>query len=435
MTRARIAAAVATLAVGASGCGGDDGDATQAGPSASTIASIPTIYSSLPLSGRSGAEAESQVNAMILALEQAQGRAGRRQIRFVSLDSAGEQPGIVRRNAQRAAADPNALAYIGEQGSGASGVSVPITNRAGLLQVSATSSYVGLTQEGAVGGEPRRYFPSGKRTFARVVPNDRIQARAQVKYQSEAGCRTVAMVDDGTMYGRGLVTQVAAAAPGAGLQVGRRLRLDPAEDNAGTVGARAGASNADCLFFGGNAESDAPQLFRAAHAANPTMRLFGPEAIAESAVAEQLTGTVASVVYLTTPTLDPSLFTDAGRDFYRIYQARFGGIPEPSAVFAYVAMQSVLRAIANAGEKGNRRGAVAESFFALRNVDSPVGRFSIDANGDTTLTTYGGQRVSGGALAFDRVLEVDAARQEQQPSEQAAPEQRAEPPSETPEQR
>lgn len=414
MTRALTAALLAAAAAALGACGDDEngsGDASSR-PSATTRARSPTIYSSVPLSGRSGAEAESAVNGMVLALEQADGRAGEREITFVSLDSATAesgiaQPDLVRRNAQRAANDPNALAYLGEQGSGSSQLSVPITNAAGLLQVSATNTYVGLTTgEGAQPGEPQRYFPSGKRTFARVVPNDSVQARAQVKYQSEAGCRTLTLVDDGSTYGRGLAALVARAAPGAGLQVGRRLRLDPRTNDAARVGAQAAAAGADCMFFGGTAENDAAALFSGAHQASPDMRLFGPDAVAESDFAEALPGTAEAVTYLTTPTLDPSLYNDAGREFHRVYQARFGGLPEPSAIFAYVAMQSVLRAIDAAGERGNQRGAVVDAYFGLRNVDSPVGRFSIDPNGDTTLSTYGGQRIAGGALVFDRVLDA-----------------------------
>ena len=74
--------------------------------------------------------------------------------------------------------------YLGEFNSGGSAISLPITNEAGILQVSPSNTYVGLTRaEGADKGEPDKYYPSGKRTFGRVVPADHIQAAAQVAYQ------------------------------------------------------------------------------------------------------------------------------------------------------------------------------------------------------------------------------------------------------------
>ena len=45
-------------------------------------------------------------------------------------------PGLVAANANRAADDPTAIAYLGELDYGATAVSLPITNHAGLLQVS-----------------------------------------------------------------------------------------------------------------------------------------------------------------------------------------------------------------------------------------------------------------------------------------------------------
>jgi len=54
---------------------------------------------------------------------------------------------------------------------------------------------------------------------------------------------------------------------------------------------------------------------------------------------------------------------------------------------------------------GTRTGAVA-ALFATRDRDSVLGRYSIDANGDTTLPLYGGYKVTrGGSLVFDRVLD------------------------------
>ena len=42
-------------------------------------------------------------------------------------------------------------------------VSLPITNKAGILQVSPANTYVGLTtdQPGSEKGEPDKYYPAG----------------------------------------------------------------------------------------------------------------------------------------------------------------------------------------------------------------------------------------------------------------------------------
>jgi len=67
-------------------------------------------------------------------------------------------------------------------------------------------------------------------------------------------------------------------------------------------------------------------------------------------------------------------------------------------------MRVLLQAIRTAGPGGNDRLAVVKAFFRTRDRDSVLGRYSIDANGDTTLSTYAADRVSRGRLVFDRIL-------------------------------
>ncbi|HEY4097437.1 MAG TPA: hypothetical protein VGM33_18080, partial [Baekduia sp.] len=57
---------------------------------------------------------------------------------------------------------------------------------------------------------------------------------------------------------------------------------------------------------------------------------------------------------------------------------------------------------------GNDRAAVIAAFFKTKNRNSPLGTYSIDENGDTTLADYGGNRVSRGKLVFDQVLKGQA---------------------------
>ena len=61
------------------------------------------------------------------------------------------------------------------------------------------------------------------------------------------------------------------------------------------------------------------------------------------------------------------------------------------------------------GRWGNDRAAVVAAFHAIRDRDSVLGRYSIDANGDTTLSTYGVVAVGArGRLVYDRT--VDSSR-------------------------
>ena len=96
----------------------------------------------------------------------------------------GPGPDLVRR--PQGGAGQSTIVYLGEFNSGASAISIPILNEAGILQVSPVEHRRRPDpSEGADKGEPDKYYPSGKRTYGRVVPADHIQAAAQVAYQKD----------------------------------------------------------------------------------------------------------------------------------------------------------------------------------------------------------------------------------------------------------
>jgi branched-chain amino acid transport system substrate-binding protein len=51
---------------------------------------------------------------------------------------------------------------------------------------------------------------------------------------------------------------------------------------------------------------------------------------------------------------------------------------------------------------------ILEALFATKDRKSVLGTYSIDANGDTTLTDYGAYRISDGKLAFDKTIKAPA---------------------------
>jgi branched-chain amino acid transport system substrate-binding protein len=144
------------------------------------------------------------------------------------------------------------------------------------------------------------------------------------------------------------------------------------------------------------------------YAANPDMKMFGPDGVAESAFSTKI-GAAEKNTYITNPTLDPKLYPPAAQDFFNTYKQKYGQDPEPYAIYGYEAMKDALLAIQNAGDKGNDRQAVIDAFFNIKDRDSVLGRYSIDEFGDTTLTDYGADRVKNGKLVFDKVLKAKTA--------------------------
>ncbi|HEX6391633.1 MAG TPA: ABC transporter substrate-binding protein, partial [Solirubrobacteraceae bacterium] len=291
---------MAATVLGLAACGDDDENAPPS-PGSSQL----TIYSSLPLQGPTRAQSLAIVNAEKLALSQAGGRVGPFTVKYVSLDDSRADtgrwdPGAVLSNARRAVEDRSAIAYLGEADSGASAIAIPVLNSAGLLTVSPASTYPGLTTtEAADKGEPEKYYPSGARTFARVVPADDRQARVQVRLQQEAGCTKLFVVSDRDVYGRGIASAVAQYADEAGLDVVGEIPLLNNQKEFEDVGERVQKSGAGCVFVGVSLTMHTSALLSALHAAVPRAQLFGPDALDDAGLTSALATAVRSRLTLT----------------------------------------------------------------------------------------------------------------------------------------
>jgi hypothetical protein len=153
-------------------------------------------------------------------------------------------------NARRAVQDRQTIAYLGELETGASAVSVPILNEGGILQVSPRDTFAGLTSAGGR-GEPDKYYPSGLRTFTRVVPGDDAQARLLVDTLRERGVRRLVVADDRQLAGSSLADRVTRFARPAGVTVVDRRRLDPDGEVPEDLGAGARRRRADAFLYTG----------------------------------------------------------------------------------------------------------------------------------------------------------------------------------------
>ena len=136
----------------------------------------------MPLQGASSPQTKAIVNGMNLALEQAGSKAGPHTIKLESLDNSTAQAGTwtpeaTSANALKAAQDESTAVYLGEFNSGAAAVSIPLLNEGGVPQISPANTAVGLTTDepGSTAGEPEKYYPTGERTYTRIVARDSIK--------------------------------------------------------------------------------------------------------------------------------------------------------------------------------------------------------------------------------------------------------------------
>jgi branched-chain amino acid transport system substrate-binding protein len=78
---------------------------------------------------------------------------------------------------------------------------------------------------------------------------------------------------------------------------------------------------------------------------------------------------------------------------------------DPYAIYGYAVMQLALNTIKNLGAQGDSKSAVLNALFAMKADPSVLGTFGFNANGDTTLKSYGLYKVgSNGEPVFFQTL-------------------------------
>ena len=407
---------VAALAMGAAACGDDDepeGGGGAEGGGGRTL----NVYSSLPLQGASRPQTTAMVQGMELALEQAGNKAGEFTIRYQSLDDSTAQAGswtpeATQANARQVAQDENAAVYIGEFNSGASAISIPILNEAGVPQISPANTAVGLTSDepGADAGEPDKYYPTGQRTYTRIVPKDTIQGAALATLMQQDGCTSVFMTNDKEVYGAGLARNIENSAESIGLEVMANEEIDKNAPNYRSLAGN--AQGADCFVYSGITANNAVQLFKDFDAALPDAQLCGPDGVCEAGFTDPAEGGipagVASKFKCTVATLSPDEYPPEGQEFFTQFEEKYGEPnPDPYAIYGYEAMRLALDAIERSGT--GEKADILTALFDTTDRSSVLGTYSIDENGDTTLTDYGVYTVEDGELVFDSTIQAEGA--------------------------
>jgi branched-chain amino acid transport system substrate-binding protein len=331
-------AALLLLVLGASGCG-LTGTARIEAPVA--------VYISLPLTGPRGAEGRDAADGARLALEEAQGRAGSVQVRAHFLDDANGKPWdpvAVGDNARAAVQDHTTAAYIGELDSEPTRASSPITNQAGIVQVSPGAGAVDLTAAAAgYPDSPDRYRPSGEVSFARTVPSDDVVVGAAAAWASELGVSSAAVTSDGSPFQNLAATEFKSSAAEHG------IRLSQGKPPTEVAVAPAGAVRA----------------------------VYEP-------------GTARLSIYGSAPqTLELSAQLDAkllpGKEFETRFAGRFHRDPGPSAAYGYEAMELALQGIREAGtDASSFRDDVRKAVIGAHRDGTVLGSYSITSEGDTT---------------------------------------------------
>ena len=406
-----VATSCCALTFGVAACGDDD----EGGGGQTVEGTNLTIYSSLPLQGTSREQSEAVINGEKLALEELApgGKLGKYTLKYVSLDdSTAQNPGTADEqqtaaNARKAVQDKSTIFYLGEFNSGGSKVSIPILNKANIPQISPANTYIGLTtnEPGSEPGEPDKYYPTGKRNYARVVPRDKIQGAALVSTMKEDGCQAFSLWDDKTTYGAGLARNVEQSAKQEGLRIEDRQGTDKNAPNYRSLAANV---KSKCFLWTGVTGENGVQVFKDVAAANKTVKLYGPDGTAEEAFTNPKKGGIPADVgartKVTVATLGVKDLPKAAPVLEKFKQKYKVQTVDPYGIYGYETMALALDVLKRAGDKANDREAIIEEIFKTKDRDSVLGTYSIDKNGDTSLTDYGLYTIKNGIPEYSKKI-------------------------------
>jgi branched-chain amino acid transport system substrate-binding protein len=257
--------------------------------------------------------------------------------------------------------DEEAVGVIGHLNSGASIPASRIYADNGIPQVSPASTAVAYTHQGF------------KTTF-RLMANDSQQGQALGQYATRLGKR-VAVVDDRTAYGQGLIDEVVKSVKASGGEiVGREYTTDKSTDFTAILTSLK-SKRPDVVVFGGMDPQAAPMV-RQMRTLGMKTPFMGGDGM-QSAEFIKLAGPAAAGAIGSSPGL-PLDKMPGGADFKKRYTDRFGKI-QIYAPFSHDSAVVLIQAILKAGS------ADPEKYLpelVKTRLDGVIGPIAFDDKGD-----------------------------------------------------
>jgi branched-chain amino acid transport system substrate-binding protein len=373
------------------------------------------IYSSWPMTGASEQIGGDSSESVQYAVDIFGGAAGGFAISYEPLDdgiaanNGSWDAAKETENATMAVNDPDCMAYIATYNSGAAEASIPVTNEAGLAQISPSNTAVALTKESPENpeGYPDVLYASGTRNYMRVCPADDIEGSAGANYAyNTLGSRKAYVLHDNQTYGLGVATEFNDTFLELGGEV---LGLEAFDANAPeyqAVMTKIAAAQPDIIYLGAIVNLNASKLLQDMRIQMPAdqVAFMGPSGLINQEFIDGAGG-AAQDAYITFGGIPPDELEKrggAGAAWYAGIVERLGRDPDSYAIYAFDCAVCALQAIDTVGEKD--RAAILDAMFHTKDFRGLIGTWSFDANGDTSLSTISLNQVIDGQIEFQEVI-------------------------------
>ncbi len=370
------------------------------------------LVSSLPRRGSGKADTDPIVNAIKLALADFKPILPV-DVEYIDMDDSNARTGswsdaTEADIARKCVAVKDVMGVIGPYNSGAARISAPILNAAGLVQISPSATYPGLTQAGPFSDpdEPERYRPGKKITFCRVCPHDGSQGPLSADFAArELKVKSVYILDDKQLYGHGTAVGFKTCCTARKVKVLGHESIRPAATDYTRLIQKVKEAAAELIYFGGTTQTGAPRIATTMLAEKLDCPLLLPEGCYDAAfvrtVGEKALDTMRC--FVTVPGINPESLKGRGADFVKRYKELYGKVPTAYAVYGYEAAAVLLEAIRKVGKQD--RAAILAAVVATKDFDRGLlGKWSFDASGDNSLQSLTVATIDKGKFKAVKVL-------------------------------
>jgi branched-chain amino acid transport system substrate-binding protein len=379
---------LASIALFAAGCSGST--TTSSSQSSQSGSQAIKIGIDLPVSGADASTGIPTRNGAVLAIEEASAKANPAGVTFSAYDlddavQGAHDPGQGAQNVRAFIADSAVLAMIGPFNSSVAAAEIPLTNDAGLAQISPAATNPSLTK----GEAAKRYRTSHPdvNAFFRVCTTDDKQGAAGAQVARNLGFSKAFIVDDNETYGKGLADIFEASFKADGGTVIGHEHLTKGQTDYKALLTKAHALHPDVIFYGGTTSTGGGLLRKQmADVGLGGVAYVGGDGISDSEFIHTA-GEAADGTYFTVAAPETSNLPTA-KTFIAAYEKRWNAPIGPYSANAYAAAEIEIAAIIKAMKANNNalptRAAVLANVAATKGFASPIGAIGFDAAGDTT---------------------------------------------------
>ncbi len=420
-----LVAATGTLVLATVGSGGTSAQQARPLPASSCA---PLVYkgsgtpkyliaSDLPRQGAQRSQSTQMTKAIQFVLAGAGWKAGSYTLGYQDCDDSTAQAGKwdsakCSANGNAYARDPDLIGLIGTFNSGCAEIIVPILGRAPggpVGMISPANTYTGLTVPGpgTAAGEPGKYYPTGKRNYARVVAQDQYQGAADALLAQKVGAKTVYVLNDKEAYGLGVATNFRNSAKKLGVKIVGFEAFDPKASSYEALASKIKDKHVTGVFVGGLICENGGKLIKDLRTTlGPNVKLLLPDGFTPISAVVEGAGAAAENAFVSVAGVPNSQLKGQGKQFLKAFTKYIHQAPDPYAVYAAQAAVALLSAIAHSN---GTRASVTQQIFKVNLKNSITGDLAFTPNGDVKGGPVAIYRIKGGKSTDYTVIRPPAA--------------------------